>query len=160
MQEVPQSKSTLTGVGAPGGRIRPARDDDRSIGELFRELADESRLLVQQEIQLAKAEVGQKVEKVTSNATSIGIGSGLAFAGLITFCAAASAGVFVLMGIWGVPFTVNLWLSPLIVALIVGGIGYAMIQTGISNLKNERLTPNKTADSLRETKEWMQEKIS
>jgi hypothetical protein len=152
MQEVPQTTMT-TGV---GGRIR----DERSIGELFRELADETRALVQQEIQLAKAEMNQKVDKVTNSATSIGTGGAVAFAGVITLCAAASAGLFVILGLLEVPFTVNLWLAPLIVGALVAGIGYALIHGGIVNLKKTRLTPKKTADSLRETKEWMQEKMS
>jgi predicted phage tail protein len=155
MQEVPQSTMTgMTGLGV-GGRIR----DERSVGELFRELADESRSLVQQEIQLAKAEMNQKLDRVTNSAASIGAGGAVAFAGVITLCAAASAGLFVILGILGVPFTVNLWLAPLIVGALISGIGYALIQGGVVNLKKTRLTPKRTADSLRETKEWMQEKM-
>jgi hypothetical protein len=155
MQEVPQTYGRTTPV-QTGGRIR----DDRSIGELFRELADETRSLVQQEIQLAKAEMGQKVDKITNSATSMGIGGALAHAALITLCAALAAGVFSLMAYFEVPFLVNVWLSPLIVAVAVGVIGYALIQGGISKLKNERLAPRRTTDSLRETKEWMQEKLT
>jgi hypothetical protein len=155
MQEVPHTTSTLSGVSTTG-RIR----DDRSVGELFRELADESRALIQQEIQLAKAEMGQKVEKVTTNASSIGIGGAMAFAGLITLCGALSAALFVGLEYMGVPFAYSAWLAPLIVGAIVAGIGYALIQRGIGNFKKERLVPNKTANSLRETKEWMQEKLS
>lgn len=38
--------------------------DDRSIGELFAELAQESATLVRQEVQLAKTEMSQKASRV------------------------------------------------------------------------------------------------
>jgi hypothetical protein len=141
MQEVAQVQ-TACGVRA-GGRIR----DERSIGELFRELADESRSLVQQEVHLAKAEMSQKLDKVTSNATSIGIGGAVAFAGVITLCAAASAGTYVALRMAGLEYAIAAWLAPLMVGLIVAGVGYGLIRSGITNLKNERLVPKKTAAS-------------
>ncbi len=155
MQEVPHEYDTMTPT-AYGGRIR----DDRSMGELFRELAEESRTLLQQEVQLAKAEMSQKVDRVTTQATSIGIGGAVAYAGVLTLCGAAAAGLFVFFtAVLDMAPTISLWLAPLIVGGILAGVGYALINRGIVNLKQTRLTPRMTADSLRETKEWMQEKM-
>ncbi len=51
------------------------------------------------------------------------------------------------------------WLSPLIVGVVVGLVGYSLIQKAISTLKHESLVPERTAQSLQEDKQWMQAKI-
>jgi hypothetical protein len=138
------------------GRIK----DERSIGELFRELATETRNLLQGEVHLAKAEMSQKLSKYVRNAASIALGGAVAFAGVITLCLAASAGLYVALMAAGLDASVSLWLAPLIVGIVVGVIGYALIQKGISTIKHESITPEKTTQSLRETTQWMQEKVS
>jgi len=142
---------------APGtGRIK----DDRSIGELIRGLANDTRDLLQGEVQLAKAEMSRKAAKYARNAGSIAAGGAVAFAGVITLCLAASAGLYVGLMAAGLDASIALWLAPLIVGIVVGVIGYALIQKGISTIKHESITPEKTTQSLRETTQWMQEKVS
>jgi hypothetical protein len=50
-----------------------------------------------------------------------------------------------------------LWLSALIVGLVVGGIGYAVLQSGLSALKRANLTPHETIETLKEDAEWAKE---
>jgi hypothetical protein len=157
MQEVRQPLSP-PGIapGAGTGRIR----DDRSIGELIRGLATDTRELLQGEVRLAKAEMSQKAAKYVRNGASIATGGAIAFAGVITLCIAASAGLYVGLMAAGLDASVALWLGPLIVGIVVGVIGYALIQKGISTIKHESITPERTTQSLRETTQWMHEKVS
>jgi hypothetical protein len=134
---------------------------ERSIGDLFRELATESGSLLRKEVALAKAEMTEKAVKTARNAGYIAAGGVVAYAGALALLAAASIGLSVILAKTGVSSAEHAaYLGPLIVGAIVAVIGYAMIQKGISTLKNERLAPTKTTQSLRETKQWMQDRMT
>jgi hypothetical protein len=122
--------------------------DDRSIGELFAELANETSTLVRQEVQLAKTEITQKVTSAGKDAGMIGAGGALAYAGLLAIIAAVIIGLGQL---------IPMWLSALIVGLVVVGIGYMLIQQGLTALKRIDPTPRQTIESLKEDKEWAKE---
>jgi hypothetical protein len=51
------------------------------------------------------------------------------------------------------------WLSPLIVGGLLAIVGYVFIQKGISTLKQETVVPERTVDSIKADKEWMEEKV-
>jgi uncharacterized membrane protein YqjE len=48
-----------------GNGVTPRQDADKGIGEIVAEVSEKASLLVRQEIELAKAEVSQKVSKLT-----------------------------------------------------------------------------------------------
>jgi len=122
--------------------------DERSLGELFAELARETSTLVRQEVALAKTEVTQKASLVGRDVGRIGVGGAIAYAGLLALIGA----VILILGLF-----LPLWLSALIVGLVVAGIGYALIQQGVSALKRAELTPRQTIETLKEDAEWAKE---
>jgi uncharacterized membrane protein YqjE len=65
-----------------GDGVPPRQDADKGLGELVAEVSEKAALLVRQEIELAKAEIGQKVSKLTKGAV-----------------VGAAAGVFAIFGI-------------------------------------------------------------
>jgi putative superfamily III holin-X len=119
--------------------------DERSLGELFAELARETSTLVRQEVALARTEMTQKATQVGRDAGVIGIGGAIAYAGLLAVVAA----LILLLGQY-----IPLWLSALIVGLVVAGAGYVLIQRGLSALKRADLTPRETIATLKEDAEW------
>ena len=119
--------------------------DDRSLGELFAELARETSTLVRQEMALARTEMTQKATQVGRDAGAIGVGGAIAYAGLLAVVAA----LILLLGQF-----IALWLSALIVGVVVAGVGYILIQRGLSALKRADLTPHETIASLKEDTEW------
>jgi len=125
--------------------MTPERQEERSIGELFAELARETSTLVRQEVQLAKTEMTQKASEVGKDAGMIGAGGAIAYAGLL----AIIAGI-----IFGLGELIPLWVAALLVGIVVGGIGYFIIQRGLGALKRADLTPRQTIDSLKEDTEW------
>jgi len=125
--------------------MTPERQEERSIGELFAELARETSTLVRQEVQLAKTEMTQKASQVGKDAGMIGAGGAIAYAGLL----AIIAGI-----IFGLGELIPLWVAALLVGVVVGGIGYFIIQRGIGALKRADLTPRETINSLKEDTEW------
>lgn len=122
---------------------------DRSLGELFSELSRETSTLVRQEVALARTELTAKASQVGRDVGFLAAGGAVAYAGLL----AIIAGIIILIG----DLIDNMWLSALIVGLIIAGIGYYLVQKGLSDLKNANLAPEQTIESLKENKEWVQE---
>ena len=119
--------------------------DDRSLGELFSELSQETTTLVRQEMNLAKAEMSQKASRVGKDVGFLAAGGAVAYAGLL----AILAGVIALVGL-----IIPLWLSALLVGLVVAGVGYFLVRRGLDALKQEDLAPRQTIETLKEDKEW------
>jgi xanthine/uracil permease len=51
------------------------------------------------------------------------------------------------------------WLAALIVGLVVAVIGLVLVQRGRAALKQTTLKPEKTIESLKEDKEWVQQQV-
>jgi hypothetical protein len=124
--------------------------DDRSLGELFDELSNGTRTLISQEVQLAKAEFAEKGKQAGKAVGFVAVGGFVVYAGLL----AIIAGIIFLIAQF-----VPLWVSAVVVGVIVALIGYLVIQKGRSDLKPEKLKPEKTATSMRENKEWLQSQV-
>jgi MFS family permease len=59
-----------------GNGVPPKQSADKELGEIVAEVSEKASLLVRQEIELAKAEISQKVTKLTRG-TVIGIAAGV-----------------------------------------------------------------------------------
>ncbi len=125
--------------------------DDRSLGELFADLAKESSVLVRQEVALAKAEMTQKAGQVGKDIGFLAVGGLVLYAGLLAIIAA----IIIVLGTIGVPW----WLAALVVGVIVAGVGYFLVQRGMQALKKENLAPKQTIETLKEDAEWAKEQV-
>lgn len=133
--------------------------ENRSAGELLRELSQESVTLLRQEVALAKAEMTEKASKFGRNAAYLAIGGFVAYAGFLVLLVAITAVLYVLLdGAVGIGWA--LWLAPLIVGVVVGIVGYVLIQKAIATMKREGLVPHKTAETMRENKEWLRTELT
>ncbi|MDP9411838.1 MAG: phage holin family protein [Actinomycetota bacterium] len=119
--------------------------DERSLGELFSELAQDTSTLVRKEVQLAKTEMSHKASRVGKDVGFLAAGGAVAYAGLL----AILAGVIVLLG-----QAIPMWLSALLVGLVVAGVGYFLVRRGLDALKQEDLAPRQTIETLKEDGQW------
>lgn len=126
------------------------RKDERSLGELFSELAGETSTLVRQEVQLAKVELSQKAAQVGKEVGLIGLGGAVAYAGFLAVLAA----LILLVG-----QVIPAWLSALLVGLAVLGVGYFLSTQRLNALKNLDPVPRATVETLQEDKEWAKEQM-
>lgn len=124
--------------------------DERSIGDLFSELANETTTLIKQEVALAQAEITQKAEKIGKNIGFLVIGGTIANAALLSIVASV---------IIGLGYFIPLWLSALIVGIIIGIAAAVLISTGLKNLKDTNLKPKETVETLKEDAKWLKEQI-
>jgi Putative Actinobacterial Holin-X, holin superfamily III len=120
--------------------------DERSLGDLFAELSRETGVLVRKEVELATTEMTDKARVAGTHVGTVAAGGALAHAGLLVLLAAFVIGLAQL--------GVTPWLSALIVALVTMGVGYALVNKGLSNLKRTSVTPRQTVETLKETAKW------
>ncbi len=121
--------------------------DDRSLGELFHELQDQTRTLISQEVRLAKTEAAEKGKQAGKAVGFIAVGGFVIYAGLL----AIILGIVLILA-----QVVPAWVAALVVGIIVALIGYLVLQKGLSDLKADKLKPEKTMTTMRENKEWLQ----
>lgn len=124
---------------------------DRSLGELFGDLARDMGTLVSQEVALARTEMTEKASRVGKDIAFLAVGGLIVYAGLLAIIAAA----IVLLAENGLSW----WLSALLVGLVVAVVGYVLLQKGIAALKREDLAPRQTIESLKEDTQWAKEQI-
>ena len=132
--------------------------DQRSFTDLIRELRDESMTLVREEVALAKTEVGEKVSQAGRNTAMLVIGGAIAHLGLIFLLLALSEGLHAMFIAADLPFHGD-WLAPLIVGLVVGVIGLAMLMKAKNSLAHTSVVPRKTVQTLKDDKRWIKEKV-
>jgi putative Mn2+ efflux pump MntP len=133
--------------------------DDRSLGQLLKELTSETTTLLKQEVDLAKTEMSEKASRVGTNLGSLAVGGGVAFLGALALLAAAIYGLTSILDQF-LSLGVAVWLAPLIIGLILAAVGYSLVKKALETLKRESLTPQKTTESLQENKAWLKQKIS
>lgn len=125
-------------------------DGDKSIGELFAELARDTSTLIRKEIELAKAEISQNAAVMAAGAVSLAVGGLIVLLGVQALVAAAVLG----LALW-----IDAWVAALVVGGILAAIGGLMAISALKRLKLRNLTPRRTLETLRDDKEWAKEQM-
>jgi hypothetical protein len=120
---------------------------ERSLGELFSDLSQQTTVLIRQEMALARAEMAQKAAQVGRDAAYIGIGGALAYAATLT----AMAAIILVM----VRVGVEPWIATAVTALVVGVIAFVLIRSHAQSLRRQQIAPVETIDSVKETAQWL-----
>lgn len=125
--------------------------EEKSLGDLFSELASETSNLVKQEVALAQIEITQKATKVGKNVGYLVVGGAIGYAALLAFIAAL---------IIGLSNVVPAWAAALIVGVVVAIAAGVMIMSALNALKNTSLTPNQTVETIKEDAQWLKDQMS
>ena len=123
-----------------------APKDERSLGELLAELSRETSELVRKEVELATTEIAAKARTAGAHVAVVAAGGALAHAALLVLLAAIVIGLTQL--------GLDAWLAAGIVAIVVAVVGYVLIQMGVSRLRETRVVPVHTVESLKEDAKW------
>jgi uncharacterized membrane protein YqjE len=136
-------------TGGPGDNGRSAAGDtEPALGDLFRQLAQDSATLVRQEVALAKAELRENVKSVARDTAKIAIGAVVAAVGALVMVAFL---VLLLGDVVG-----EYWAGALIVGVLFVAIGAFLAMGAMKRLKKDTLTPEQTIQTLKEDKQWLQ----
>jgi uncharacterized membrane protein YqjE len=122
---------------------------DRGTGDLVKELSQQVTTLVRQEVELAKAEVGEKGKKA-------GVGAGLlGGAGVAGLLALGSLTAFLILALDGV---LPNWAAALIVAAAWAAVAGVLALRGRDKVQEVGSpAPEKTMETLKEDKEWLKD---
>jgi predicted lipid-binding transport protein (Tim44 family) len=126
-----------------------AQDDlrDRPIGDLLRELSQETTTLVKQELELAKAEMTQKGKEAGAGAGFIGGGALFGFG----MFGALTAALIALLA----TAVDHVWLAALIVAVVYGAIAGVLALRGKDKIQEAApVAPEQTVETVKEDVEW------
>lgn len=137
--------------------MQPLRDD-RSLGQILRDLRDETSQLLRQEVDLAKTEMSEKMSRMGTNLGSVATGGAVLFAGALVLLSALTLGLIALFSQF-MDRDVAMWLAPLLVGGVLAFVGYGMVQKALQALKQEGIAPQRTTQSLKENKEWLTAKM-
>jgi len=124
---------------------------ERSLGELFTELAGETSTLVRQEVALAQAEMTHKAVKAGKNVGFLVVGGAVAYAAALSII----AGVIVLLGM-----AIPLWASALLVGVVIGIAAFFMISSAVAGLKRTDPVPHKTIETIKEDAKWLKKEVT
>jgi uncharacterized membrane protein YqjE len=127
------------------------RPEQRSLGSLIGDLAQETTSLVRKEVELAKVEMSEKIDQLATAAGSMAAGGAVLYAGFLVFLIFAVAGLDVILDRW----YPSQWLAPLIVSVVVLVIGYAMLRAGRKRFEKDALMPRRTLRSLQRDASFM-----
>jgi uncharacterized membrane protein YqjE len=118
---------------------------ERPVGELLKELSNQTTTLVRQELELAKAEMAEKGKQAGLGAGMFGGAGlvGLLALGALTTCVIAALAT-----------AMELWLAALIVAVVYAAIAGALALAG--RKKTQQATPPAPEQAIESTKEDIQ----
>lgn len=119
---------------------------ERSLGDLFSDLSQQTSLLIRQEVLLAKSELSQKATQAGRGGAMLGAGGLVANAAVLTLVAA----IVLLL----IQLGVAAWLAAGLMAVVLAGAGYAMVSSGLRTLR-QPMAPVETIDSIKETAQWL-----
>jgi uncharacterized membrane protein YqjE len=119
---------------------------EHGTGELLKELSDHTTTLVRQEIELAKAELGEKGKKA-------GLGAGMfGGAGLFGLFALAALTTCIIAAL---DSAMPLWLAALVVAVVYGAIGAVLALQGRNKVQEAGPpVPEQASESVKEDVQW------
>lgn len=132
--------------------------DERTLGELVRELGDDASRLVREELTLAKAEMREKLHVYERNAGKIAVGAVLLLGAVLVLLVAVNRGLTALLAqFMGVEIAV--WLAPLLLAAVAAGVGWSLIRSGKDRIAEEGVAPRRTIDTVKEEKRWIENEV-
>jgi uncharacterized membrane protein YqjE len=126
--------------------------DGPQLGDLFRQLAQDSATLVRQEVALAKAEIRDNVKSVARHAAMVAVGGVLVLIGTLVFIA------FLVMLVGDA--LDQYWAGALIVSVVFLAIGGLLAMKALKGLKHDSVAPEQTIQTLKEDKQWLQSEMT
>lgn len=136
----PERSSNVVAASPTGSPARPEPRSDPPVQETLVDLWEKLSRLMQQEIALAKAELGDKADRLKTQLVSSAVGAALLLTGLMALVAAA---------ILLLAHVMPSWLAALVMGLVAGGGGYLLVtqrRSSAAELKPERTLQNLKKD--------------
>jgi hypothetical protein len=119
---------------------------ERSLGDLFADLSQQTSLLIRQEVQLARTELSQKATQAGRAGARLGAAGVIVNAALLSF----TATIVLLL----VQLGLDAWAAAGLTAVLMAAVGYVLMRSGLRQLRQPML-PVETLESVKETAQWL-----
>jgi uncharacterized membrane protein len=126
-------------------------NSEPTLAQLVSDLVSDAKLLLRQELALAKYEIQEEVGKTKSAFVSLGIGAAVTAIGGLLLVLMLVHGLNALTG-W------PLWTCYAIVGAIFVLVGLMMLYRGKSRMMQIELVPPQTVETMKENLRWIKEK--
>lgn len=123
---------------------------ERSIGELFGDLASETSTLLRQEVKLATVEITQKASYAGKQTSFVAVGACVGMLAMQAMLAAAIVGLAMVMPIWA---------AALVVGAVLAVVAAVIAMKGIAALTKMRVAPEQTLLSVEDNQSWMKKQV-
>lgn len=123
-----------------------------SIVDLVKDLSEQVKTFLREEVRLAKAEMSEKISHIAKDSVNIVVGGFVAYAGLIVFFGSLGALLAYAFKQLGLDPLLSAFIGLGIVGFIVITVGATMLLSGLKALKKESLTPERTIETLQRVK--------
>ena len=128
---------------------RPVRvDPDAGLPELVRQLADDSKRLVRDEVRLAKLETAESIHDAARGGMWLGVAFGVGIVALVALTLAIATGI-------GQLANGNMWVGALVTGVLEIAIGAWLIQRGIAKFGEPSYSLEETRAEVKETADWV-----
>jgi len=128
----------------------PPMQNGRSMDEVLQDIVANIQEIFRSEFRLAKVEIQQQATVATRSAVPLIIGALLGLYAL---------GFLLLAAVHALSIVVDPWLASLIVGAAVLAISLALISVGKNRLKQLKVVPEKTVETVKENMQWAKQQI-
>lgn len=127
-----------------------AEPNERSIPEVFSDIARHTQEIIHSELVLAKVELKQEGQKAVQPIVRLCVGAVL---GMFAF------GFFCLMCMFLLWQVLPWWLGALIMWVILGPVALVLVSSGIVGLRRNNPKPERTVRTVKENVQWAKEQM-
>ena len=136
----------------PSDSNRPAGGGRSSVPELLGNALGQVSTLVRKEVQLARAEMGEKFGQASGAIAPLAAGAAVLLGVLILL-------LFALASLLVRLFDLATGWAQLIVAVVFALVGYALVRSGLAKLKTSNLVPERTAEQVSRDAQAVKEQV-
>lgn len=130
-----------------------SQDTNRTVPDLLGDLIQQATTLMRQEVQLARAEMSEKVSSASAAIGAMAFGGVLLLAALVILLQAAVAAL--------VEYTdLSATLAALLVGVVVALVGYISLRGAMKRLKSIPPVPHRTAAQVSRDADVVKEQMS
>jgi uncharacterized membrane protein YqjE len=128
----------------------PQMQQGRTMAEVLQDIVANIQEIFRSEFRLAKIEIQQQIAHAARSAVPLIIGMLLGLYAL---------GFLLLAAVHALSLAVAPWLASLIVGVVVLAISLALVSVGRNRLKQVKVVPEKTVETVKENVQWAKQQI-
>jgi hypothetical protein len=134
-------------------------EDTTPLSELVGGLVADVTGLLRKEIDLAKTEASEKLSRALNGIEVLIVGLVLAIGAVGVLLSAIVQGLAAFLGTQGIAQPTANAIAALVVAVVIGGIAWAIVSRGIGALRATNMKLDRTATSIRRDVDVVKEKM-